>query len=247
MKQLFLAVILVLFFNQSLHLVSAANKLLRDCEILKGIYDSYKIKNFQSNCCDMDNIGCEVINSETRMTRLDLSNTNIKEIPSNIVYLDELRKINFRGNELNGEIPTFLNQLTHLEDINLSKNKFYGQIPKSFLEIKNLTLLDVSDNRLFGIISSEFCDMEKLKVIKYNDNMNSVYPSNCIAEKFGFSQNSYVRWARWTVFIGIIVITIVFGFLNLIARQNQIKVKFKRLSQGRFYRDSKDDIEEKRT
>jgi len=73
MKQLFLVLAIVLFFNQSLYLVNATNKLSRDCEILKGIYDSYKIKNFQSNCCDMSNIGCENINSETRMTRLYVS------------------------------------------------------------------------------------------------------------------------------------------------------------------------------
>lgn len=241
MKQLFLVLAIVLFFNQSLYLVNATNKLSRDCEILKGIYDSYKIKNFQSNCCDMSNIGCENINSETRMTRLDLSKTNIKEIPNNIVNLKELKIINFSGNGLNGEIPTFFNKLTHLEEINLSKNKFYGQIPKSFLEIKNLTILDISDNRLFGVIPSEFCDLEKLKEIKFNDNMSGVYPSSCVAKKFGFKQNNYVRWARWIISIGTLVVIVIFAFLNLSARQNQIKIKFKKLSQGRFNKYSKDD------
>ncbi|ORX58535.1 L domain-like protein [Piromyces finnis] len=185
MKHLFWSLALFFCFNHSIAIVRATNKLTRDCEILKGIYDSYKIKNFESNCCDMENVDCESINSETRMTRLDLSYTNISEIPKNIVNLDELKKINFSGNNLNGEIPSFFSQLPHLEELNLSKNKFYGQIPKSFLDIKNLALLDISDNRLFGIIPSDFCDMETLKIIKYHNNMNSVYPSTCIREKFG--------------------------------------------------------------
>eukprot|EP00833_Pecoramyces_ruminatium_P017565 jgi/Orpsp1_1/1191597/evm.model.d7180000087225.1 len=181
MKQFIFVIIFIILINQNI-LINATSKLIRDCEILKGIYDSYKIKNFQSNCCEMSNVKC---NLEFRMTELDLSNSNINEIPSNIINLDELRKINFQGNNLNGEIPTYLSKLTHLEEINLSNNRFYGQIPKSFLEIKNLTVLDVSGNRLFGTIPSEFCDMEKLKDIQYHDNMNSVYPSSCIKRKFG--------------------------------------------------------------
>jgi len=242
MKHICLGLILTVFFNQSI-LVSASNKLMRDCEILKGIYDSYKIKNFQSDCCDMENIDCEVINSETRMTRLDLSNTGITEIPNNIVNLEELRKINFRGNNLNGEIPSYFSKLPHLEELNLSKNRFYGQIPKSFLDIENLSLLDVSDNRLFGTIPSEFCDMKNLKIIRYHNNMNSVYPSTCIREKFGYKQNNYVIVTRWVVFIGIIVTTVIFSMINIASRQNQIKAKFKRLSQGRFSNTSRDDLE----
>ncbi|ORX76499.1 L domain-like protein [Anaeromyces robustus] len=187
----------------------------------------------------MSNVDCTVINSEPRMTHLDLSHTNIKEIPNNIVNLNELRIINFRGNDLNGEIPTFFDKLIHLEEIDLSENKFYGQIPKSFLNIKNLTYLDISSNRLFGIIPSEFCDMEKLKDIRYNNNMNSVYPSSCIRSKFGYSYNNYVRFTRWIVFIGIIVIIVVFGIINLVIRQNKIKSRIKRLSQRRLLRESR--------
>ena len=78
--------------------------------------------------------------------------------------------------------------------------------------------------------------------IYWNSNYKYIY-----LKYLNSTQSGFVRWARWIVFIGIIVITITFGVLNLIARQNQIKVKFKRLSQGRFYKDSKEDVEMKRT
>jgi len=68
MKQLIL--IFILLTGQHIFFVGASTKLIRDCEILKGIYDSYKINNFRSNCCDMTNIKCKKINSEIRMTEL---------------------------------------------------------------------------------------------------------------------------------------------------------------------------------
>jgi hypothetical protein len=231
MKQIIFGLVFILLVNQYILLIDATTVLIRDCEILKGIYDSYKIKNFQSNCCNMSNVNCEIINKEPRMTELDLSNKDIGEIPSNIINLNELKKLNLKGNNLNGEIPTYLSKLTHLEEINLSNNKFYGQIPKSFLDIKNLTVLDISGNRLFGIIPSEFCNMKKLKDIKYHDNMNGIYPSSCIKRKFGYSYNNIVRYTRWIVFFGMIALIIFFAIMNLIKRQNQIKIRFKRLSQ----------------
>jgi len=58
---------------------------------------------------------------------------------------------------------------------------------------------------------------------------------------FNSKQNNYVRWARWIISIGTLVVIVIFAFLNLSARQNQIKIKFKKLSQGRFNKYSKDD------
>jgi len=70
MKQIIFGLVFILLVNQYILLIDATTVLIRDCEILKGIYDSYKIKNFQSNCCNMSNVNCEIINKEPRMTEL---------------------------------------------------------------------------------------------------------------------------------------------------------------------------------
>lgn len=74
--------------------------------------------------------------------RLDLSGTNLTEVPQQVFDLPFLTELNLAGNQLTG-LPDSLSKLSKLQSLNLQSNPL-REIPDSVFSIPALTSLDVS-------------------------------------------------------------------------------------------------------
>ncbi|HON18068.1 MAG TPA: leucine-rich repeat domain-containing protein [Salinivirgaceae bacterium] len=80
-----------------------------------------------------------------RLTRLDLSNREIREIPNEVGELIDLEHLDLSYNYIE-RIPPEIGKLTNLKSLLLLKNEI-RQIPPEIGNLKNLVLLDISHNR----------------------------------------------------------------------------------------------------
>jgi Leucine-rich repeat (LRR) protein len=86
---------------------------------------------------------------------LDLGHNNFTgAIPSEIIQLKLLAKLNFSFNALSGEIPQQLGNLTNLQILDLSSNHLTGAIPLALNNLHFLSKFNVSHNDLEGPIPS---------------------------------------------------------------------------------------------
>jgi hypothetical protein len=85
------------------------------------------------------------------ISKLDLSNKNLDDIPKEVLKLKNLRKLNLSGNNLK-------------------------QIPKDIVHLKNLESLDVSKNKISNLFSKNF-ELPKLKTLIINQNNIKTIPS----------------------------------------------------------------------
>ena len=86
------------------------------------------------------------------------------EIPSQIGYLTNLKKLSLGDNHLSGEIPSSIGDLVNLRALALRENDLTGNIP---IEIGNLTSLQVMDlqmNKITGSIPSTIGNLLNLGV-----------------------------------------------------------------------------------
>ena len=100
------------------------------------------------------------------LTKLDLSNKNITEIPSEISYLKKLRHIDLSNNHIKNF--TELTKLPNLVILNLDKN-LISEIPKSINILKNLEILNL-DKNMIKDIPMEIGTMYNLRILSLVDN-----------------------------------------------------------------------------
>ncbi|CAN6714502.1 unnamed protein product [Malus baccata var. baccata] len=94
---------------------------------------------------------CSNLPTGPRVTSLNLSSRRLTgQFPGAISYMDDLQKIEFHNNCMNGTIPEFLGSFPNLKLLNLSRNRLTGSIPTSLSNNKNLSL-DVRENCLDGM------------------------------------------------------------------------------------------------
>lgn len=85
---------------------------------------------------------------------INLSNCQLRTIPSGILSLANLKELNLSSNQIGKGIPHELFQLDNLEVVDLSDNKFVGYLPEGIINLKNLRIFDCSKNKLSGIPQS---------------------------------------------------------------------------------------------
>ncbi|KAK1412885.1 hypothetical protein QVD17_34473 [Tagetes erecta] len=105
------------------------------------------------DCCEWNNVACDVQNSG-RVTELTISSSNISgQIPEEIGDLPYLETLVFRDlKNLNGEIPLAITKLTRLTQLIISKTHISGPVPSFLSKLTNLYNLDLSFNKLTGSI-----------------------------------------------------------------------------------------------
>ncbi|MCD4664073.1 MAG: hypothetical protein K8R68_02305, partial [Bacteroidales bacterium] len=119
----------------------------------------------------------EITNSKNidKVTVLDLSEKNLKEVPKSIFKLKNLKILLLDNNEIT-EIPKEINSLKNLEDLYLNSCNIQ-KIPDEIFELKKLKILDLSWNYDL-ILPDKLGNLTNLKTLKLNYNQNFEFPSS---------------------------------------------------------------------
>lgn len=99
---------------------------------------------------------------------LDLSNKNLKSIPSYVFNETSVEELDISNNQLTGSIPAEINRLTALKILDASNNAMTG-LPAEIGQLAQLEFLDVSNNKLTGL-PYELGNLKKLKILNLSDN-----------------------------------------------------------------------------
>jgi hypothetical protein len=99
---------------------------------------------------------------------LDISNSQLRQIPMHISNYTNLNYIFLQDNLLSGTIPS-LRRLHKLKVLNLTNNQLTGGFPLDILEHLELTTFDLRNNRLGGIIPS-LSNLTKLTYLNLDNN-----------------------------------------------------------------------------
>lgn len=84
--------------------------------------------------------------SNKNITKLDLSNQNLKVFPKEIFELKNLRKLNLSNNQIK-EIPREIENLKLISNIDLSNNKISG-LYSNFFNLRFLKVLNFNNNKI---------------------------------------------------------------------------------------------------
>lgn len=101
------------------------------------------------------------------ISKLDLSNKNLGEIPKEVLRLKNLRKLNLSGNNLK-QIPKDIVQLKNLENLDVSKNKISNLFAKNF-ELSKLKTLILNENNI-KTIPVQIHNLSSLRKLQLADN-----------------------------------------------------------------------------
>ena len=118
--------------------------------------------------------------SSNRVTAVNLNNTSGNSnfagpgirgtIPSQLINLTELLRLEANWNKLSGGIPAQLSQLSKLQIINFSGNRLTGPIPTQLSYLTNLELLYLNDNSLTGNIPPQLSRLTNLRSLLLHSN-----------------------------------------------------------------------------
>ncbi len=118
------------------------------------------------------------IAKQDKHRKLDLSNRDIDEIPSEIGELSELQELNLSYNNIK-TLPESLSGLTQLNSLLLMRNDLVS-LPRAIGQLPKLKLLDISYNRLTELpdeigelselctLDASYCQLEKLPIDMVN-------------------------------------------------------------------------------
>ncbi|XP_019455885.1 PREDICTED: somatic embryogenesis receptor kinase 2-like [Lupinus angustifolius] len=110
-------------------------------------------------------------NSDNRVTRLDLGNSNLSgQLVPELGKLEHLQYLELYENNIEGVIPPELGNLTNLVSLGLYNNNISGTIPPSLGNLKSLVFLRLNNNRLTGPIPKELVNLRNLKVLDISNN-----------------------------------------------------------------------------
>ena len=111
-------------------------------------------------------------------TSLDLSNKNLDKIPSYVLSLSNLEKLDISNNKLNGALPSEIGNLKKLKVLNASNNLMTG-VPAEIGKLTELEIIDLSNNKLTGL-PYELGNLKKLKILNLSGNDYSKQDLNII-------------------------------------------------------------------
>lgn len=113
------------------------------------------------------------IETFTNLLHLDLTYTNIRDLPDCLGKLTSLQVLIGRGNLLS-QFPPCIFKLTDLRHLNLSNNKI-KQVPIKISEFQELKTL-ILGNNLINSLPQEFADLVSLKQLDLKHNKLTHYP-----------------------------------------------------------------------
>jgi hypothetical protein len=111
-----------------------------------------------------------------------LGANNIKEIPTSVIQLTNLRELWFNSNNQT-EIPTSIRQLTKLETLILSYNKI-TKIPTSIIQLSNLQKLWLDHNKITHL-PTWLCELRNLKDLLVDGNPITFPPGDILNKGTG--------------------------------------------------------------
>ena len=91
-------------------------------------------------------------------------------IPTELLQLPYLTKLDLGGNRLTGTIPREISKLSRLTRLGLSANHLSGSLPSELADISHLEWLHVGGNSLSGTIHSVLFGLSELQTLALNDN-----------------------------------------------------------------------------
>ncbi len=102
---------------------------------------------------------------------LDLSNKNLRSIPSYVFSQTNLEELNVSDNSIGGAFQGEIRHLQNLRILDASNNVLTG-VPAEVGQLQNLEVLDLSNNKLTGL-PYELGNLKKLKVLNLSGNTYS--------------------------------------------------------------------------
>ncbi|KAF3961771.1 hypothetical protein CMV_013645 [Castanea mollissima] len=104
-----------------------------------------------------------IVCTRNRVTTLFLPNKSFSGyLPSELGFLNSLRRLTLSHNNFSNTIPSHLFNATTLLILDLSHNSLSGQIPPQIASLKTLRHLDLSSNSLNGSLPSSLSDLQNL-------------------------------------------------------------------------------------
>jgi len=110
--------------------------------------------------------------------QLDLSNKQLKTVPSYVFNLTNLEVLDLSNNQLTGSLPAKIRQLQNLKVLNLSNNLMTG-VPAEIGQLKNLQVLNLANNQLTGL-PIELKNLSNLETLNISNNTYSEKDLNII-------------------------------------------------------------------
>lgn len=120
------------------------------------------------------------ISKDSMLEVLNISNTRIVTLPSNIGVLKKLKRIISEKNTVYDSptplesLPESIGDLASLEHLIIKSGKL-KELPENFGKLKNLKILDLSGNRLESLPNS-FCELKSLEYLNLANNKISKLP-----------------------------------------------------------------------
>ena len=138
-----------------------------------------------------EKINCIETLSYRNLTRLDLSNSQLKVIPYSLQYLSNLEILNLDNNELS-TLPEIVTRISCLKFLSLSDNKVQA-LPDSLGDLAALETLIVSSNLLRAMPKSceNLCNLKTLDVSK--NYLVEIPRGMRNLEELDLSSNKYIK------------------------------------------------------
>ena len=100
---------------------------------------------------------------------------NLVEVPSCVLTLPSLRKLDLQCNMINS-LPKGFSEMTRLRELNLANNQFM-HFPEEIFALKNLRMLKFCKNRISSI-PAKITNLPRLADLRLNNNSISYVPSD---------------------------------------------------------------------
>lgn len=118
---------------------------------------------------------------------LNISDTSLKIVPSEIANLNNLQTLLLYGNEINS-LPSSIGQLDKLKVLDISRNKL-RQIPEEVANLTNLATINLSNNELTDFPSLQ--NLPKLSMIDLSINKLTKFPDICYENNGNLSEINF--------------------------------------------------------
>ena len=162
MKKIILALVVIILLITAVYVIQ--NKGIKQTEDESNNQNNYELG---SNKLPDLYKNTDVSNSKT----VNLSNKNLRNIPSYVFDKTNTEELNVSNNYLTGSIQGEIRFLSKLKILNASNNSMTG-VPAEIGQLQNLEILDLSNNKLTGL-PNELGNLQNLKVLNLSGNKYS--------------------------------------------------------------------------